>query len=100
MPQSVFITSSGISPLFLAARGGNLELLRAIIKKGGKVNERGAPQLLAPLHWAAHKEHTEIALVLIENGADIQLKDKEGRTPVSMASPELTARMLGEWVGE
>ena len=65
------------------------------MKKGGRVNERGAPQLLTPLHWAAHKEHTEIALLLIENGADIHLKDKEGRTPVSMAAPELTARMLG-----
>ena len=55
----------------------------------------GAAQQIGPLHWAAHKELTEIALLLIQFKADIQLKDKEGRTPLSMASPELVSKMLG-----
>lgn len=56
----------------------------------------GAYQNIGPLHWAAHKEHVEIALFLIENGADLLKEDKEGRTPLSMASPELADKMIGE----
>lgn len=48
---------------------------------------------LAPLHWAAHKEREDIALLLIEHGANILLKDKEDRTPLSMAAPDLAAKM-------
>lgn len=87
----------GISPLFLAARGGNIELVRVLLRHNAKVNLTGAAQQIAPLHWAAHKEFTDIALLLIEHGADIRLRDKEGRTPLGLASPELASRMLGMW---
>ena len=60
------------------------------------MNKLGAPQRIGPLHWAAHKEHVEIALLLIENGADLLKEDGEGRTPLSMASPELADKMIGE----
>ena len=88
--------SAGISPLFLAARGGNIDLVRVLLKNNAHVNVTGGSQNIAPLHWAAHKEFTEIALLLIEYGADVQLKDKEGRTPIGLAAPELASRMLGK----
>ena len=56
----------------------------------------GAQQNVGPLHWAAHKEMEAIALFLIEHGGDVMLADKEGRTPLSMASPELASKMLSE----
>ena len=84
-----------ISPLFLAARGGHLELVKALVRYGGDVNKLGAPQNIGPLHWAAHKEHVELALFLLENGADLLKEDGEGRTPLSMASPEMADRMIG-----
>ena len=87
---------SGIAPLFLAARGGFLELVKALTKKGADVNSLGASQGISALHWAAHKEHEDVALFLIENGGDISLLDKEGRTPLSMASPELVTKMIGK----
>lgn len=83
----------GIVPLFLAARGGHLELAKGLIKNKAAVNFQGAQQNIAPLHWAAHKEREDIALLLIKHGADILLKDKEGRTPLSMAAPNLAAKM-------
>ena len=85
---------TGISPLFLAARGGNIDLVRVLLRHGANVNSVGAAQQIAPLHWAAHKEHSDIAMLLIEFGANVQLKDKEGRTPLCLASPELASRML------
>ena len=64
------------------------------------MNCLGASQGISALHWAAHKEHEDVALFLIENGADISLLDKEGRTPLSMASLELVTKMIGEGRGE
>ena len=68
------------------------------MRYGGDVDQLGAPQKIAPLHWAAHKEHVEIALFLIESGADLLKVDGEGRTPLSMASPELAEKMIGIYV--
>ena len=62
------------------------------------MDQLGAPQKIGPLHWAAHKEHVEIALFLIESGADLLKVDGEGRTPLSMASPELADKMIGTFV--
>ena len=90
------IISLGITPLFLASRSGNIPLVRALVRKKADPNQAGASQAIAPLHWAAHKEDTEIALLLIEHGADIQQKDKVGRTPLSLASQDLADKMIGK----
>ena len=88
-------TYVGISPLFIAARNGNEELVRSLVKSGASVNQVGGTQKIGPLHWAAHKELVDIAVLLIENEGDILLKDNEGRTPLSMASPALAEKMIG-----
>ena len=54
-----------------------------------------SPHVTGALHWAAHKEYEEMALFLIANGGDIMLKDEKGRTPLSMASKLLGAKMIG-----
>ena len=88
---------AGIVPLFLAARGGHLELVRGLLKNGADVNFQGGQQHIAPLHWAAHKEREDVALLLISRGADILLNDRENRTPLSMAAPTLASRMMSEF---
>ena len=81
----------------MAAKGGHLELVKALVRYGAVVDQLGAPQKIGPLHWAAHKEHVEIAVFLIENGANLLKVDREGRTPLSMASPELADKMIGKY---
>ena len=89
------IFATGISPLFIAARNGNQEIVRSLIKSGADVNKAGGTQMIGPLHWAAHKEIVSIAVLLIEHGGDVLLQDNEGRTPLSMASPALAEKMIG-----
>ena len=96
MKFSLPLTVLGITPLFLASRGGSVSLVRELLRRKADPNCTGAAQRIAPLHWAAHKESTEIALLLIEFGANIQLKDKEGRTPLSLASQSLATKMIGK----
>ena len=93
-PHTHTHTHTGVTPLFLAARSGHLELVKALVRRGAAINFQGASQSIGPLHWAAHKESEDIALFLIENGADVLQQDKEGRTPLSLASPELAAKMI------
>ena len=88
--------SAGITPLFLAARNGNVELVKALVRAKADVNKLGGSQCIGPLHWAAHKEYSEVALFLIEHGGDLLLKDGEGRTPLSMASLVLAEKMIGQ----
>jgi ankyrin repeat protein len=42
-------------------------------------------QGVAPLHSAAHNGQTELAKLLIDNGADINAKMDNGQTPLFMA---------------
>ena len=43
------------SSLFLAARGGHLELVKALLKSEAAVNVQEGSNNISPLHWAAHK---------------------------------------------
>lgn len=94
--ESLYLSLAGITPLFLAARNGNSELVKALVRAGADVNKLGGAQRIGPLHWAAHKEYSEVALFLIEHGGDVLLKDGEGRTPLSMASLVLAEKMIGQ----
>lgn len=103
--ESCHTSPVGITPLFLAARNGNSELVKALVRAKAEVNKVGGSQCIGPLHWAAHKEYSEVALFLIEHGGDVLLKDGEGRTPLSMASLVLAEKMIGQglnthtWLG-
>ena len=41
---------------------------------------------ITPLHWACPGGHLPIVQYLIENGADLEAKDKEQQTPLQLAS--------------
>ena len=40
-----------------------------------------APPDMSPLHMAIYKQHPHVARMLIEKGADVNLKDQFGLTP-------------------
>ena len=57
------------------------EALSMLIEYGADVNTMGDDKR-QPLHVASANQNKEAALVLLENGADINAKDKEGFTPL------------------
>ncbi|MGC8638706.1 MAG: ankyrin repeat domain-containing protein [Isosphaeraceae bacterium] len=70
--------------LHLAAQDGDLAQVKRLIAEGLDVNafdELGN----TPLHWAAMKEHLEVAAFLIEAGADVNAHDEAqiGNTPLA-----------------
>ncbi|ORY89836.1 hypothetical protein BCR35DRAFT_300350 [Leucosporidium creatinivorum] len=75
------------SKLHDLAIDGSAEALEAFLKGEGKdsnLNELDAYGF-APIHLATDRGHTEVVKTLLLHGADKQLKDEDGNTPLQLA---------------
>ena len=84
-----------MSTIFDAVDSGDIDAVRiAIEDKSARDNEGKTP-----LHWASYNGNTEIARLLIEQGADVNAADEYGITPLMSACDGgyvETARLLIE----
>ncbi|XP_048113607.1 transient receptor potential cation channel subfamily A member 1a [Alosa alosa] len=118
-----YVDKSCNSPIHLALRGGNLEIIKLCMAYGAKINRQqqcdkstalhsactqGATEAVkvmlsacqnisdiinitdgcsqTPLHKAAIFDHNELAEYLISKGADIDLTDYKGHSPLLLAT--------------
>ena len=61
----------------MAAKVGNERIIELLIEKGALVNAMDSGGR-TPLHYSAENGHVQAAIKLVENGADIKLKDLDG----------------------
>ena len=73
-------------PLYYAALCGFLDIAKHLVR--AHPNDVDAPggNHVTPLHAALIMEHLDIALLLLENGADVESRGIEGQTPLHIAS--------------
>ncbi|KAJ0419187.1 hypothetical protein BJY00DRAFT_324533 [Aspergillus carlsbadensis] len=82
--------TDGLTPLMIASFYGRLEIVTLL----------GADQQTA-LHWAAFRSHVHIAGFLLDNGADLTLRDLEAGSPevvkllLDRGTPLISAVMYG-----
>ena len=76
-----YFASSGDTPLWWAVILNNLELATYLLEKGANVNFVQAKYLVTPLHAAARRGLSEMCLLLLKHGADINAIEKHGKTP-------------------
>ncbi|HSS39791.1 MAG TPA: ankyrin repeat domain-containing protein [Polyangia bacterium] len=74
----------GRTPLFSALLGGSVALLGLLLESKANVNARDTRGATA-LHVAAEEVLPEAATLLIGRGADVDLQDEEGNTPLGRA---------------
>ncbi|XXG99232.1 hypothetical protein Hte_005569 [Hypoxylon texense] len=84
----------GSGALVVAAEAGQTKMVRFLLARGAPVDEIGVEdptdeesnqEMGSALHKAICQSHVETALVLIGSGANIDLKDFQGRTPRVLA---------------
>ena len=75
----------GMTPLMKSAYNGNIELTRALVNSGVKINIKDNTGSNA-LRYASQEGHTNVVKLLLENGADFNNKDKKvNSTPLHNA---------------
>jgi ankyrin repeat protein len=87
-PDAVnFYAEDGFTPLGLACYFGQYEVARYLVLKGADVNLPSNNGFkVYPLHSAAAGNFTQIARMLIENNAQVNVKQEAGVTPLHSAA--------------
>ena len=74
----------GLTPLVFAAREGDLESARLLVKAGANINQQ-TEYGWTPLLTAVNNRNYRVAQFLIEQGANVNLANKGGWTPLYLA---------------
>ena len=87
-PEAVnYYAEDGFTPLGLACYFGNYEIARYLVLKGADVNMSSNNGFkVYPLHSAAAGNYTQIAKLLIENNAQVNVKQQAGVTALHSAA--------------
>lgn len=85
----------GFTPLGLACYFGQFEIARYLVLKGADVNLPSNNGFrVFPIHSATAGNYTDIARVLIENGANVNVRQQAGATPLHSAAQNGNLELL------
>lgn len=77
---------SHLSPLHKAVINKNIQLIHDLLDKGADVNAKDSREYNTPLHLVARRKRLcEIAKILTDAGADLEIVNHLGLTPLHMA---------------
>ncbi|MEO6852145.1 MAG: ankyrin repeat domain-containing protein, partial [Mucilaginibacter sp.] len=87
-PEAINVyADDGFTPLGLACYFGQFEVARYLVLKGADVNMPSNNGFnVLPIHSAAAGNYTDIARMLVENGAMVNVKQQAGATPLHSAA--------------
>ncbi|KAL3203932.1 hypothetical protein MRX96_041600 [Rhipicephalus microplus] len=88
------LDKAGCTALHWAAHGGHTECARILLSIPGVQVDVQNKLGDTPLHSSAWKGHSNIVKMLLTAGANKNLKNKEGRTPLELASDPETVTLL------
>ena len=80
------VQDSNSADLWAAARTGNLQAIKRYIEEGGDINALDNGFRLSAMSWGALHGRTEVVQLLIKNGADVNIKNGDGATPLHSAA--------------
>lgn len=87
----------GTSPFLLAAMKNKTDVFKIFLKeKMNDLNEKDGINEDTALHWAAYKGNHTIVSLLLEAKADAEIKNKNGKKPLHLASTHRCRILLEE----
>src|SRR5262249_26896687 len=89
----VLAAASDRPSLTQAAKSGDKEALRTLLKQGAKVNAPD-PDGTTALHWASYRDDLESVDLLLRAGAQVNAANDLGATPLWAASQNGSAAMV------
>lgn len=75
------ITHFGVTPLYIAARQGDKEVVKLLLENGANPNQ-ALPNKKTPLMIASYWNHYDVVNLLLKYGASINQKDRTGKTVI------------------
>jgi ankyrin repeat protein len=87
----------GQTPLSGAVSCGHLEFARMLVKRGTRGNTQNTHNRYSPLHWAVQKKCIQAVRLLLEHGADVNVRNKSGETPSQLTSQQEIVELLSEY---
>ena len=75
----------GLTALHIAARQGSAESVEALLEGGADIDQRSAGDRITPIIIATLNGHFDLAKLLLEKGADPNLAEDNGVTPLYAA---------------
>ena len=85
MPVDV---SDGLTALHYATLSKQKDVIKHLIHEGADVNRQTVVSKDTPLHYAARNNYTEIVRLLLDNKADIKLKNNNNKPPLDETDEE------------
>lgn len=79
---------TGETPLMTCAQTGSVDAAKALLDHGAEVNAKESWQEQTALMMAVAGRHREVVRALIERGANVQARSKDGFTPLLFAARE------------
>lgn len=78
-------TQDGVSPLLLACEQGSNDIAKLLVNKGAKFDIPGKKRKFCPLHHAVRYCDLEVVQLLLDKGADINIRSRDLWTPLQRA---------------
>src|SRR5262245_5157100 len=69
-----------------AAKNGDATRIRSLLKVDSGLVHASADHRKTALHWAAERDHAEVAAALVDAGADIEARTSWGASPFDWAA--------------
>ncbi len=82
------VAAGGRTPLMAASKTGNVEVCRALLSHGAKIDTREWKQGATALMFAAKNGHEDMVKLLVEKGADLSIENRYRWTALQLAAME------------
>ena len=76
----------GLTALHLGVQTGNFEFVKILIDAGAEIDSMDGKSGKTPLYFAAELNRDHVVRLLLENGANVNIPNYSGNTPMSVAN--------------